>query len=212
MYDPGAPSSKLALAELAKESVRKSLQRYALWRTKDKDEAKDLVASALEVVLDPARKPWDPAQRSFFGHMRRVIDDLEIEEARSAYRRHVIVDVELAYESPLPDPQPRPDQALHMKREILRRRELGRRVLARIEDTDPIAARVFHAACAGHETPAEQAEHLGIRVEEVYEAMRRLIRHGRRVLEEWRRQEEERMKALRAKARIKTKPESEDPT
>jgi hypothetical protein len=79
MFDKEAPSSQGVLAELAKEPVRRQVHTYATWRTHDENLARDLVVDALVLVADPEKgKTWDPAKRSLFGHVRRVVDDLVI--------------------------------------------------------------------------------------------------------------------------------------
>src|ERR1700679_2428440 len=87
MLDWKAPSSQQALAEYAKDPVRSSIQRYAVWRTGDPDAGKDLAADALRLVCDPDRKPWDPAKASLFRHFRMIMDDLVIERARTGAGR-----------------------------------------------------------------------------------------------------------------------------
>ena len=67
------------------------LRRYALWRTGSKADADDLLADAIECVGDPDRRPWDPTQITFFRHMRRVMDGLAIELARSGRARFEVI-------------------------------------------------------------------------------------------------------------------------
>ena len=65
---------------------------------------------------------------------------------------------------------------------------------------------VYEAACLGHEEPAEQALYLGIPVEEVYEAHRRLRYHGARILQQWSQEEAQRMLGVRRQAMEKEEP------
>jgi hypothetical protein len=74
------PAERVA-AEMAKKSVRSSVVTYALWRVRSETDAEDLVGEAILCASDPDRKPWDPAKRAFFKHMRYLMDDLAIERA-----------------------------------------------------------------------------------------------------------------------------------
>jgi DNA-directed RNA polymerase specialized sigma24 family protein len=206
LFDKDAPTSKLVFAELEKDGVRSDLHRYATWRTGDEDEAKDLVANALVVVCDPAKdKTWDPSKRSFSRHMRRVLDDLAIEQKRTGPGKYEITESALIRKTgdpdAFPDPadeHPLPDEALAAHSELAWLRGLGDTLLRRLEGRDEPAIAVFHAACI-HEEPADQAKHLGIPVEEVYEAHRRLRYHGLIVKAEWHEAEKVRMIELQRK-------------
>jgi DNA-directed RNA polymerase specialized sigma24 family protein len=192
VFDKDAPSSQLVFAELAKEGVRAQLHRYATWRTGDEDEAKDLVANALVLVCDPAKdKIWDPSKRTFFRHMRRVLDDIAIEENRTGAGKYEITESALIRKTGNPDafPDPAdehelPDEALAAHQELAWLRGMGDKLLRRLAGRDEPAIAVYHAACI-YEEPAEQARHLGVPVEEVYEAHRRLRYHGLIVKAEW---------------------------
>jgi DNA-directed RNA polymerase specialized sigma24 family protein len=210
LFDRNAPTSQLVFAELAKEGVRERLLRYAKWRTGDDDEAKDLVADALEVVCDPEKKkPWDPAKRSLFRHMRRVMDDLAIYDTRAGAGRFEINESGLIAKTGDPEALPDqaddhdlPDEQVAAKRDLAWLRGLAEILLERLSGRgDDKAIAVYEAACI-HEEPAEQARHLGIPVEEVYEAHRRLRHHGLIVKAEWERAEAERMAALRRRRKI----------
>ncbi len=206
MFDPDAPTSKLVFAELAKKGVRSDLHRYATWRTGDEDEAKDLVANALVVVCDPEKdKTWDPSKRSFSRHMRRVLDDIAIEQKRTGAGKYEINETDLIRKTgnpdAFPDPaddHPLPDEALSDHRELAWLRGMGATLLKRLAGRDEPAIAVYDAACI-YEEPAEQASHLGVPVAEVYEAHRRLRYHGLIVKAEWHEAEEARMIELQRK-------------
>ena len=214
MFDRDAPSSRKVFDELAEDTVRKKLHRYAVWRTGDDDDAKDLVADALMLVCDPEeKKTWDPAEKSFFAHMRRVLDDLAVIRKRIGSRRFEIRERDLIRKTPdphaLPDPADQrapPDLELggHFERAWLR--GLAERLLQRLRGRDERAVEVYEAACIEAE-PADQARQLGIPVEEVYEAHRRLRYHGAIVKTEWERAEAARMSELQ-----RAKDETEDPS
>jgi DNA-directed RNA polymerase specialized sigma24 family protein len=204
LFDKDAPSSLLVFAELAKPGIRTQLHRYATWRTGDEDEARDLVANALVLVCDPAKgKTWDPSTRSFFRHMRRILDDLAIRRKTRGAGKYEINETDLVRKTGDPhafpdpaDPHELPDEALAGHQELAWLRRLGELLLRRLAGRDDRAVDVFHAACI-YEEPSEQAAHLGIPVEEVYEAHRRLRYHGLIVKAEWHAAEDVRMLELR---------------
>jgi DNA-directed RNA polymerase specialized sigma24 family protein len=181
VFDPNAPSSKRVLTELQNPQVRRSLLRYAAWRTDSQADAEDLLADAIERVCDPDRKPWDPTKASLFRHIRLVTDDIATVRARSGRARFEVVDSKLAHDATTGEPAPLPDEALHEHRQLAWLRRLGRILLGQVEGKDPIAASVLRAAQDGIEEPAEQAAAIGCRVEEVYEALRRLKYRGARI-------------------------------
>jgi DNA-directed RNA polymerase specialized sigma24 family protein len=208
VLDKGAASSERAIAELESASTREHLLRYATWRTQDPDRAKDLFQEAASLVLDPDRKPWDDPSISFRRHMRRVMDDIAIEIARSAPARLEINASDLvkqprpgkadddADDDPFPDPwdgRPWTDDELHDRRTTGWLRDLWRRIEPGLRATDPLAVHVYEAACKNQETPAEQAAHLGVPVEEVYEALRRLKYRAAIAMAEWKKEEAQRM-------------------
>jgi DNA-directed RNA polymerase specialized sigma24 family protein len=213
LFDKNAPSSQRVFAELAKEGVRTKLHRYATWRTRDEDEAKDLVADALVLVCDPAKKKtWDPEKRSFFSHMRRVMDDAAIATKRSGAGRFEINETKLVRKTGDPDAFPDPadehdlaDEQLGGHRELAWLRRLGAILLERLSGRDETAVSVYHAACI-EEEPADQAKNLGIPVAEVYEAHRRLRYNGLIVKAEWQQAEDERLAELRRRDKGKGEP------
>jgi hypothetical protein len=197
VYDPRAPSSLLALAEYGKPEVARQLIRYATWRTKDPDEAKDLIADALMRVCDPKDKPWDPALRSFFRHMRRVMDDDAIEAARTGYGKYESTRHEDEVFERVVEPIPGPDAKLNAARRLGWLRGMMDMLVPRIEHKDALAMRIWRLVCDNrHDEPQEYAEALGVPVEEIYEALRRLRYHGAKVRDEWEAQEKQRMAGL----------------
>jgi hypothetical protein len=206
VFDRNAPSTKRAVAELLNKDLYDQLLRYALWRTSSDAAAKDLLADAIECVGDPSRKPWDPSKVSFFRHMRLVMDTLAIEGARKGYGRFEVVDSRLAVDATTADPSPLPEEALHDHRELAREKEMGDLLLVDLGDSDPVATKVFRAASEGIEEPREQAAHIGCRVEEVYEALRRLKYRGARIRKSYEAREAARMKEARQSAKKKDKP------
>jgi DNA-directed RNA polymerase specialized sigma24 family protein len=218
VYDPRAPSSLLALAEYGKPEVARKLIRYANWRTRDVDEAKDLVADALMRVCDPDDKPWDPQARSFFRHFRRVMDDDAIEAARTGPGRFEVSRLQGKDDENDDDVfdrvvhrVPGPDAQLNAGRRLAWLREMMDILVARIGRKDPLSMRIWRLVCDKklHDEPEEYAEALGVHVTEIYEALRRLRYHGAKVRAGWEAKEKQRMDQLREpfeRARNKEEP------
>jgi len=213
LFDPNAPSSRRVFAELEKDGVRAHLHRYAVWRTGSEDDAKDLVANTLVLVCDPAQaRTWNPAERSFKRHMRQVMDRVSIAQNRRGAGKYEINESTLVRKTgdpdAFPDPaddRPLPDEVLHGHFTLAWLRGLGETLLGVLRGRDEPAIAVFHAACI-YESPAEQASHLGVPVEEVYEAHRRLRYHGLIVRADWERAEAARMAELRKRTSKKENP------
>jgi DNA-directed RNA polymerase specialized sigma24 family protein len=193
-----------AIAELQKQAIRSHLVEYAGNRTNSEADAEDLLADAVECVCDPDCKPWDPAKASFTRHMRLVMDHVVIRRARGGYARFEQVDSPVV-DATAVDRNPPADQALHDQRELARQRRLGNLLMDKLEGRDPVAVKVFRAACEGIEDPAEQAAAIGCEASEVYEALRRLKYHGASIAAEDERAEALRMKQAREGARKEAK-------
>jgi hypothetical protein len=201
VYDPRAPSSVLALAEYGKPEVARKLIRYANWRTRDTEEAKDLVADTLMRVCDPQDKPWDPQACSFFSHFRRVMTDDAIEAARTGEGRFEESRQEDEVFERVVSVVPAPDAQLNAGRRLEWLREMMDILVARIGHKDPLSMRIWRLVCDNrHDEPEEYAEALGVPIEAIYEALRRLRYHGARAREQWEAQEARRMVELREHA------------
>jgi hypothetical protein len=70
---------------------------------------------------------------------------------------------------------------------------LWHRIEPALRKDDPLCVRIYEAACKNEETPAEQAARLGVPVEEIYEALRRLKYRAAIAMAEWRKEEAQRM-------------------
>src|SRR5258708_32496060 len=92
MYDPDAPSSRRALAELAKPRVYARLVHLAEWSTQSEADAEDLVSDALVLVLNPDESPWIPSQGTFLTHMTDVMRHVWDQQMRGARTRRETVD------------------------------------------------------------------------------------------------------------------------
>ena len=201
MYDPKTPSSRLALAEYAKPDNARHLLRYATWWAKNENTAQDLLADAMERVLDPADRPWDPRKASFRGHLRMLMGLGFIEATRTGFGKYEVVDSEHgAFERAI-EPLPPPDALLHRKQKLEWMREMWPAVAARLRERDALPILIYEIACEGrHDEPEEFAEVIGVPVAEIYEAMRRLRFHAAKVRAEWESKEKQRMAGLRAEA------------
>jgi len=175
VFDRHAPSTKRALAELEDPALRDRLERYARWRAPSLADGEDLLADAVERICDPEKSPWDPARGNLFGHLRRVVDDLAVDRARRGPSRFEVPKAQVISEDAI-DPAPLADEALREREHGAWLVEVGRLLLAELREGDPVAARVYECALKGVEKPAEQAEALGLPVEQVYAAMRRIDR------------------------------------
>jgi hypothetical protein len=201
VYDPRAKSSLLAIAEYGKPTEAGRLLRYATWRTKNVEDARDLIADAMVRVCDPQDKPWDPARGSFFRHMRLVMDSDAIEQHRRGFKKYETVDSDHEAFDRVVEPTPGPDMALQAKRRLDWLRGMMLTLIGRLQGKDPLGLSIYELACDNrHEEPAEFAEALAVPVEDVYEAMRRLRYHGAKVRDEWEEREQRRMAELRTQA------------
>jgi DNA-directed RNA polymerase specialized sigma24 family protein len=210
VYDPKAPSSLLALAEYRKVDNTRHLLRYATWWTRNEASAHDLLADAMERVLDPEDRPWDPARGSFRRHIRMLMGVAAIEEKRVGFGRYVVVDSEHEALERTIEPVPPPDVLLHRKQKLEWMREMWPALVARLKGTDTLPLQIYELACEGRQDePEEFAEALGVPVAEVYEAMRRLRFHAAKVRAEWDKREKLRMAELRDRTKRARKEEDD---
>jgi DNA-directed RNA polymerase specialized sigma24 family protein len=199
--DPLAPSLQRAHEELEKSDTRAKLVKFAAWRAHHGPDADDLLQEALAKVFDPDDSPWDPdGGKSFVLHVGSVINRLASHEWTSARVQHEVVDSRIASDEATVDPLPLADATLAQHQESAEMHRLGELLLAELGDGDTVATKVLLAAREGCETPAELAEKTGHRVEEVYDAIRRLKYHGRQVLLRERAAEARRLSERRDKA------------
>jgi hypothetical protein len=201
VFDKDAPSSKLVFEQLEDKKLSSDLYRYAYWRTHTEWDAKDLVAEAIVCACDPDRKPWDPAKRTFFRHMRFVMDDLAVEQARKGYARFEDVGTKLEFEQVLVDPRPLADEALENVSTQDRLARWGERLRERMEGSDPLAVRVFDACCLGIEGDDARAAHTGCTEKEAHEAYRRLMYQAAKIVDEEADLEAQRMKEAQRRAK-----------
>jgi hypothetical protein len=182
MFDPKAPSSLRAQAELAKAGTRKRLLSIAHWFARNPSDDEDLVAAALEITFDPGKKPWTPPP-AFFEHMAGIIKDVAIEAQRRGHGRFEKVSADRAHDPSRPDPAPLPDDALSEHEEAARRRRLGLKLRASVEGIG-VCVQVLDCVTEGLEDTGAIAQRIGCTVEDIYQAHRTLKLHGRRILAE----------------------------
>ena len=191
MYDLSAPSSQRALAEYIKPDVSRQLLRYAMWRTRQEADAKDLVADVFIRVCDPDDEPWEPAKGSLFRHMRRLMDWQSADDRRVGFGKYEIVDPESEAFERAVQPSPRPDAELQAKRRLAWLRGMMAALIAKIGQRDKLAMRLYDLGCEGRmDEPEEYAE-------AIYEVPRRLRFHGLPMRAAWDKREALRMAGLR---------------
>jgi hypothetical protein len=197
MYDTTAETSVRALAELAKPKMRDLLVRIAFLSTRSEADAEDLVAEALETVLDPVGDPW--VKGSFVNHMMYVMRHQWAERMKTWAARNVAADPAITRDENTVGTEPPADEQLHDRREYHELRSLGAQLLLEIGPKHPIAKRSFELGAQGIEDPEEQAKIIGCTVEEIYRAQDTLKRYAKRIREEHDQAEERRMRELREK-------------
>jgi DNA-directed RNA polymerase specialized sigma24 family protein len=200
MFEPHAPSSQRALAELGKKKMRSSLVAIASWSTGSYADAEDLVANAIVAVLDPEKAPWVSLKSTFLTHMSYVMRHVWDEDMRRARVRYELLDEDVSRDKRTLSKEPPADEELHDRRSLHVMRELGAKLIAEIGDQFPVAKKSYELGAAGTEDAAEQASIIGCTIEEVREARRTLRHHARRIRNEYDQAEESRMKELRERA------------
>jgi hypothetical protein len=167
----------------------KQVTRYAVYRCKGREMARDLAAEAIRRVLDPATTLWDPATTPNPARLlMSVVNGLLRNEVTSARARRTVgmtvrarsgdeANDEVVRERVLVDPRPLPDEALADADLYARRLALLRERLAHQER----ALRVLDWMLGGHETPAALGAVSGWSPETVVAARRMVQRHAAEV-------------------------------
>ena len=133
--------------------------------------------------------------------MRMLMGLAAIEERRVGFGKYEIVDSESEAFERVIEPIPPPDVLLHRKQKLEWMREMWPAVVARLKDTDTLPILIYELACEGrHDEPEDFARELGVPVQEIYEALRRLRFHAGKARAEWEKREKLRMAGLRAEA------------
>lgn len=193
MFDPTTESAKRALAEYEKKEVRARLLKIAFLVCRSAADAPDLFEDAFIRLLDEEDRPWTVG--TITTHMSIVMRDTWKNKLRrmSAGERpdEEVTAGDKSYAEG--DPQ---DEETEARRELDVQRMLGEKLLARVRDKHPKAARVFELTCQGIDEPAEQARIIGCKVEEVYDAMDTLKRNAKPIRDEWELSEQKRMADL----------------
>jgi DNA-directed RNA polymerase specialized sigma24 family protein len=188
----------MVFAELRKPEVRAALARLAYWNTRSVVDAEDLVDASLLRTLDPEDDPWVPEERTFLTHMMLVMRQVWWLERLG--REREIPDDPAVLGKGLPSPDPPPDDQLERRRSLALYQELADRMRAELATEDPLATRVYDLHVRGTHDLAAVAADVPCKVEEVYEAMRRIRYRAKALLAQWENSEEERMKRLREPA------------
>jgi hypothetical protein len=199
VYDPNAPSSIRAVAELKSDKTRSQLVRLGLQITGSEADADDLVGDALEQVIKPeasAGLKW-----TFLTQLTFTMRKLWNQQRRAVRFEREFADEDVTHGKKGVSHEPPADEELDRRRTLAVRRKLGAQLIAEIRDKHPLAVGCYELAAKGIEERAEHARILGATIEDVDKAHEVLRYHGRRIREEWEVAEALRMKELRAKAR-----------
>ena len=205
MYDPKAPSSVLAIAELHKPGTFDLLRRMAMAKARHEQEADDFVSHSLDRVLDPEDMPWIPIIRVFLLHMRDVIRRVSYRVNRRKSAHAEISDGGAAQENAGSDE--RVDEDIDDKRAHATRKMLGGRLLDRMKD-DADARVYFELVQTRDLEPSEIAAALTWTVDKVHLVRKRFVYHAQAIHQEWQDGEARRMKALREQATTESKGEA----
>ena len=200
-YDPNAPSSRAALAEMQKTTVKTRVLAIARGRTRSAADGEDLVADAMILIMDPEKAPWDEAKRTFVAHISFVMKKLWDQQRRKASAQHEVLREDVSEEDDTDAREPPVDEELERRRGLAVLRRLMDEVADRLGRKHPIIPKIVDLSAQGHDEPAEQARILECPVEQVYEAMATLKYHARAVRDEWHLAERDRMASLRERAR-----------
>jgi DNA-directed RNA polymerase specialized sigma24 family protein len=127
MFDPGAPSSVLAIAELNKPGTMHEIHGIALLRSGHEEDAKDLAMVSIARVLDPDDLPWHLGGHTFLVHMFSVVRQTWYRQRRKRSARSEVPDGGEAQDNTANDGE-LPDAEVARKREFeTRRSREGRR-------------------------------------------------------------------------------------
>jgi DNA-directed RNA polymerase specialized sigma24 family protein len=203
VFDPKAPTSQRALAELSKKETRARLIVIARWSTGSDADAEDLVSHALLAVLDPDKSPWVSLTGTFLTHMAYVMRHVWDENMRRVRVKREVSDEDVTRDQTTVSREPPADQELHRRRSLHVLRELGEKLVAELGPRFPVATRCYELGASGIENADEQARIIGCSIGEIHEARRTLKHHARRIRDEHDRAEEHRMKEVRERARSK---------
>jgi len=197
VFDPKAPTSQRALAELSKKATRGALIAIARWSTGSDADAEDLVSSAILAVLDPENAPWVSQKRTFLSHMSYLMRHVWDEDMRRARVKREVIDENVTSDLGTVGKEPPADDELHRRRSLRVLRELGEELMTAIGEQSPVARKCYQLGAAGVEDAKEQAGLIGCSIDAIYQARDTLKRHARRIRDEYDQAEERRMKDLR---------------
>jgi DNA-directed RNA polymerase specialized sigma24 family protein len=180
---PGTQSPDGALPERYRginwRRSRAVAYRVAYWFTRSPHEAQEVAQEACAAVIDPERRPWDPARHpNFTTYLCRVVKSIALNRATSA-RDHYEREAGVAYAVAQGDAAPSAEDSLLEYARERRTRERQERLFAALIDElsdDPLARRLALLSRDGIDRPADQARAEQRPIEEIRAARKRVQR------------------------------------
>jgi DNA-directed RNA polymerase specialized sigma24 family protein len=181
--DRSSSASRPELAGLDLGKLRAKVLVFALTATKNETEAEDGTDHALMALFAPKHEPWDPKAKDLYLWLcDRVRDYLHNERKRRRRRQDAVLDEKVEDTSAAPSSR-RTERLVEAKQEQEKCLAALREALA--GDTEALG--VLDQMARGVDEPADQARALGVPVERIYNANRRIDRAGLAVAKKFRR-------------------------
>jgi DNA-directed RNA polymerase specialized sigma24 family protein len=153
--------------------------RVAFWFTRSPQEAQEIAQEACAAVIDPKRRPWDPArQPDFVTYLCWVVKSIALNKATSARDRYER-DAGVAYAVIQGDAAPSPEDMFLEHARERRNREREERLFAALVDAlsdDPLARQLALLSRDGIDRPADQERAAQRPIEEIHAARKRVHR------------------------------------
>jgi DNA-directed RNA polymerase specialized sigma24 family protein len=192
--------SQCVAEELQMPLVMRRLLAFARRRTHSEAGAEDLLADAVQRVIDPDDVPWVTGQGLFWHHMTNVIRQQWDRHLRKPMVQLEIIATDLAHDETARSREPDAEEELERLRTLALWRSIVARTVEEVGDKHPRVRQILDLTTQGIDEPAEQARALGCDVEEIYRALQILRYHAHRLLEARDQAEEQRMAQLQAAA------------
>jgi DNA-directed RNA polymerase specialized sigma24 family protein len=171
--------------ELRKPNVEKELRSLAHWLVRSREDAKELLQTALMRVVDPRDAPWDPGgPKDFVHHVGSVMSNLAANDRRNWKAKHEVLDPNVADDDRTADGAPPADEAIAEGQDAARWAQMRATLLGELDRSDPEAAAVFRAIRDGIGGHPAIAAHAGIEIERVRHAYDRIKYRARVFLDQ----------------------------
>jgi DNA-directed RNA polymerase specialized sigma24 family protein len=183
-----------ALREAKWGELHRRLVGFAIWRTKDKERAKDLAQDAIARVLDAQFTAWDPREKDLLHLLMGLVNDA-LSNKRKLDRIHR--EIAMATEKKSSREEREVAREVRKKKDgeetvedAVIARDLRAKGMAMVRERlaqrdDPLATRILDKWEIGVETPAELALALGTPVAEIVRARDRLLFLAQKVAREF---------------------------